>query len=93
MASAPADGLLLGHFKHMYGRLDEVLQHGHMRPEIETLEHHGKMGADTLHLPGFCRDAIATPIQAHADGFTVNRDGAGVGDFQEIDAAQQSAFA
>ena len=44
------DRLRLRHAEHMHRRLDDVLQHRHVLPEIEALEHHAEPGADALEL-------------------------------------------
>ena len=35
---------------HMHRRLDQVLQHRQMRPQVEALEHHAEFGADAVDL-------------------------------------------
>src|SRR5688572_10226803 len=40
------DGVLLRQLQHMHRRLDHVLEDGHVRPQIEALEHHAEGGAD-----------------------------------------------
>src|SRR3546814_6929093 len=40
------DGLRLRPLEHVDRRLDDVLQHRHVGPQIEALVHHGEAGAD-----------------------------------------------
>jgi hypothetical protein len=40
------------HALHAQWRLDYVAQHGHVRPEIELLEHHTERGTHSCHLCG-----------------------------------------
>src|SRR3546814_17046950 len=44
------DGLRLRPLEHVDRRLDDVLQHRHVGPQIEALVHHGEAGADAADL-------------------------------------------
>ncbi|MNS72222.1 hypothetical protein D3C72_1056240 [compost metagenome] len=81
------DGLGTGHLEHLDGHLDDVLHDGHVRPEVEALEHHGQTAADPLHLTHVLRQALTGPIAFHADQFAMEGNRAGRGGFQQIDTA------
>ena len=76
----------------MHRRLDDILQHRHVRPEIEALEYEAERRADAIDLGKICRPALSTP-HSHADGLAANGDLAGIRDRQQWDAAQQGALA
>ena len=60
-APRPLDRLLARHLQHVDRRLDDVLEDGHVRPEIEALEHHGELGADPRQLRGSSGRSAAVP--------------------------------
>ena len=64
-----------------------------MRPKIEALEHHAKLGTNAVDLPavGGFRPAVAAA--AHPDRFPRDRHDARVRRLQEIDATQEGALA
>ncbi len=67
---------------------EDVLQNGHVLPEIEALEDHAKTGADALPLPRVGR-FYAMATRAHFDLFAMNGDRAGAWDLKQVDAAQK----
>ena len=52
-------GPVFGHAQDMHRGLDDVLQHRHMGPQVEVLEHHGQFGAQALQLFGIGRFEVA----------------------------------
>ncbi len=74
------DGLGTGHLQHLDGHLYDVLHDGHVRPEIETLKHHGQTAANALHLTHVLRQAFAGAAGFHANKLAMkgNRAGRGV---------------
>jgi len=72
---------------------NDIAQEGQVRPEVETLEHHGQPCANALDLGFVGRFLAALPIAFHLDCFAVHRDGTAGGCFQHVDAAQQCGFA
>ena len=72
--------------------LDDVLQHRHVRIEVELLEHH----ADLAPLNGDCvwRQPVETAVaQVVADLFAVDLDRASVNRLKVVDAAQEGGLA
>jgi hypothetical protein len=55
-------------------RFHHVLEHVHVRPQIEVLEHHRQLGADALKLLviGHFERAVTVGLRAH--GFAVDDD-------------------
>ena len=77
----------------MRGRLDDVLQGAHVRPQVEMLEHHRQARAHALQLAGVggLQRAVAAGHQLQL--LAVEQDLAGVRLFQQVDAAQEGALA
>ncbi len=73
--------------------LDDVLQHRHVRPQVEVLEHHGEPCPDPLNLALIRRHTNPFAVLRELDRFPVNDDLAGGRGFQQIEAAQESALA
>jgi len=46
------NGFVFGHTQHVHRGFNDVLQHRHVRPQVEVLEHHGQLGAQALQLFG-----------------------------------------
>jgi hypothetical protein len=44
------DGLRLRQLQHMHRGLDDILEHGHMGPQVEALEHHAETRANPVYL-------------------------------------------
>ena len=82
-----------GQLEHVDGRLDDVLQHRQMRPQVELLEHHAEAGADAVDLAPVGRHRPAAPVASHADQLAADMDLPGVRDLQQVDAAQQCTLA
>ena len=91
-ASARAIASALRYFQHVHRRLDDVLEHGHVRPEIEALEHHAEPGADAIDLP-VVRGLRAVARVGHADQLAADMDLAGIRGLEQVDAAQERALA
>ncbi len=79
-------------FEHAHRALDDVLQHGHVRPQVEVLEHHAQPAAHALDLTRVARQQTAVAVTGHLDGFAVQADAAFVRGFQQVDAAQERTF-
>ena len=72
--------------------LDHVLQDGHVRPQVELLEHHRQVGADAQHLLAVGGMAVQ-PGAAPLDRFALEHDVALLAVFQQVGAAQQRRLA
>ena len=92
-ASARATASALRQLQHMDRRLDDVLQHGHVRPQVEALEHHAELGADAVDLLVVFRRGVAIARGLHLDELAGDEDAAGIGRLQEVDAAEHGALA
>ncbi len=100
VGQADASEQFQGFFVRLFGRtlehlawpFDDVLQHGHVRKQVETLEHHagGQALAGDLRLVEFVQLVADDPVTHQ---FAVDPEAALVDFFQLVDAAQQSAFA
>jgi len=77
------------HAQHVYRHLDHVLQRGHVRPQVEMLEHHGQARTHALQLfrVGGAQGAVFAGHQFQL--FVIEQDLAGVGLLQQVDAAQK----
>ena len=86
-------GLVARRSEDAHGRLDDILERGSMRKEIELLEHE----ADSSPLPAQAALALDgdSPILglAIADALVLHPDGAGVGYFEVIEAAEERRLA
>ena len=87
------DGFVLGHAQDVHGRFDDVLQHRHVRPQIEMLKHHGQFGAQALQLFGVGRFQLTVLALHQQQLFTGHFDTALVRLFQQVDATQKGTFA
>jgi hypothetical protein len=72
--------------------LDDVLEDGHVRPEVEALEDHAEPRADAVHLSAVFRLPAAVPARPHPDQLAGHPDLPGVRDLEEVDAAEQRAL-
>jgi hypothetical protein len=86
------DRVCLRPLQHVHRRLDHVLEHGHVRPQIEALEHHAKPRADPVDLMTVRRPR-AVPRAGHADQLAADLDHAGIRRLEQVDAAQERALA
>jgi hypothetical protein len=77
----------------MKGSLHDIVEDGHMRPEIELLKDHGKLGTNPLDLPFIRREIFPPAGFFHQDLFSRHPDYAAVGDFEQVDTTQKSALA
>ena len=61
------DGVGLADLENVDGRLDDILQHRHVLPQVEALEHHSGPAADALDLAMVDRRqvAVAAGLQLH----------------------------
>ena len=83
---------LLGRtLEHLARAFDDVLQHSHVRKQVEALEHHAgcQALAGDLRLVEFVQ---LVPDDAVADQFAIDPEAALVDLYQLIDAAQQGGF-
>ena len=64
-----------------------------MRPEVEALEHHRQLRADSFNLAAVRWLHAAIFALAHLEGFAIKADASLVGRFQQVDAAQKGALA
>ncbi|MCY1447376.1 hypothetical protein D9M71_639940 [compost metagenome] len=78
---------------HMHRAFDDVLQHRHVRPQAEVLKHHAQLRAYAVDLAavGGHQHLVAPALERHL--FTGDMDLAGIGGFQQVDAAQEGALA
>jgi hypothetical protein len=92
MIASPIDRFRFRLLQHVHRRLDHVLEHGHVRPQIEALEHHAEPGADPVHLL-VVRGLGAMARPGHADQLAADVHLAGVRGLEQVDAAQERALA
>ncbi|KAG1249133.1 hypothetical protein G6F68_013501 [Rhizopus microsporus] len=85
-------GLRARHAAHGDGRLDDVLQRGQVREQVEALEHHAHLGAATADLA--LRQLVqGVTVTAVADQLAADGHVAAVGAFQVVDQPQQRGLA
>ncbi|MCY1238101.1 hypothetical protein D9M72_508200 [compost metagenome] len=77
----------------MNGSFDDILQHCHVRPEIEALENHSEPGAQSLHLTPIGGMGATVRSCLHENLFAVDDEAAPIGDLKKVDAAQEGALA
>jgi hypothetical protein len=77
---------------HAHRRVDDVLEHGHVRKKVEALEHHADVGALATDFPFGQADELVAFLSA-ADGDAIDVDHAAIGQFDGVDAAQERALA
>jgi hypothetical protein len=83
----------LRHAQHVHRRFHDVFQRGHVRPQVEMLEHHRQARTHALQLfrVGGLERAVLAGHQLQF--FVVEQDLAGVRLLQQVDAAQERYFA
>lgn len=81
------------HAAHRHQRLRDIAERGHMRPEVELLEHHADPAPYLADLPGGELHATALRGPVEAERISVDRDIAVRRLLQEGDAAEQRALA
>ena len=79
-------------FEHAHRAFNHVLQHRHVRPQVEALKHHAQATAHALDLTVVARRLTAVDMLFHLDHFTVDADDALIGGFQQVDTAQERTF-
>src|SRR3569833_710267 len=79
--------------QHVYRALDDVLQHGHVAPEVEVLEHHAELGPDAVDLAGAGRLLAAATARFHGYGLAGDRHFPGVRNYKQKETTQQRALA
>ncbi len=83
----------LRYAQDMHGGFDNVFQRGHVRPQVEVLEHHRQPRAHALQLFRVGGLHRAVLVRHQLQLFVVEQDPPGVGLFQQVDAAQEGTFA
>jgi hypothetical protein len=91
--AGPVFGFAARQAEHMDWRFDDVLDHVHVRPQVEVLEHHRQFRADALQLLVIGHFQIAGAVGFGLDHFAVDDDLPRVRPLQKIDAAQEGALA
>ena len=79
--------------EYMERRLGHVLEHRHVGPQVEMLEHHCQPGAQALQLPRVGHLEMTVAIRHQADFLAGDGDAAGIWLLEEVDAAQEGALA
>ncbi|MOA21021.1 hypothetical protein D3C78_1414980 [compost metagenome] len=77
----------------MHRAFNDVLQHRQVRPQAKALEHHAQLRAYAIDLASVGRDQdlVSATLERHL--LAGNMDLASIGDFQQVDAAQEGALA
>ncbi|MDR8859493.1 hypothetical protein FEP87_05800 [Burkholderia multivorans] len=86
-------GFLLRNAEHVHGRFHHVLDHVHVRPQIEVLEHHRELRAYALQLLRIGGAQCARLVGRGAHFLAVDEDAARIRLLEEVDTAQHRAFA
>ncbi|ENO96781.1 proline/glycine betaine ABC transporter periplasmic protein [Thauera phenylacetica B4P] len=79
--------------EHMHRRLDDVLEHRHVAPQVEVLEHHRQARADLLQLVRVLDHQLALAVAHQRHLLARHQDAACGRAFEEVDAAQPGALA
>src|SRR3954463_15195379 len=74
-------------------RFDHVLQHRHVRPQAEALEHHRDPGPDAVDLATISGFHAPARIPTQRNPLAADQHLPGVGRLQHVDAAKQSRLA
>ena len=85
--------LILVAFEDDAGAHHHVLQHRHMRPQIERLKNHGQTRTHPLDLPLKAPRTTAAQVRRQIQLLAMHAQLAAVGKLQQVHAAQQGAFA
>ncbi len=86
-------GLFAGLLLHGDGPFHHVLQHGHVREEVEVLEDHADLGPEGADDIGLLHDEPALLVLAVSHFLAVHQDGALVHLFEEVDHPEQRRLA
>ncbi|CAD5377913.1 hypothetical protein OF001_U250010 [Pseudomonas sp. OF001] len=86
-------GLGPGQAEHAARRLDHVVEDGHVRPQVEVLEHETQLAAQAVDLPGVGGDQVAFAGGLQPQLLAGDVDLALAGVFQQVDAAQEGRLA
>ena len=81
-----------GLLQHRQRTFHHVLQHRHVGPQVELLEHHAKLGAHVFDLAHAFRPGIAMPVLDDLDVIALQVDFSGGRHLKQVDAAQEGAF-
>ena len=73
-------------------RLDNILQDGEVRPQVELLKNHSQPATNPVDLARIARFHQTRARLLHLDTLTAHNDFAGVGYFEQIDTTQEGAF-
>ena len=79
--------------EHASRRLDNVIEHAHVRPQVEILEDEANLAAQPVDLAIVGSHQFAVARRLELERFTGHQDFPLVRVFQQIDAAQQSRLA
>ena len=82
------NGLVALHAQHMNRHLDHVFQNRTVWPQVEVLENHAEVSANTLNLATVCDFKTAMAGVLHAIGFTLDSYLARGRVLQQINAAK-----
>ena len=86
-------GFSLGQLERVHGCFDDVFNRRHVCPQVEVLEHHRHFAAQSLQLGSAGHlERAAFFIRHQTQLLAVQRDAAGIGLFQQIEATQKRAF-
>ena len=77
----------------MHRRFHDVFQRGHVRPQVEMLEHHRQARAHALQLLGIGGLERAILVGNKLELFTIEQDLACMGLLEQVDATQKGTFA
>ncbi|MNR10540.1 hypothetical protein D3C85_1267970 [compost metagenome] len=85
-------GLYRFHPEHLHGRLDDVLQRGHVREQVEALEHHADLAAHTADVPVIGRYQHAVAIGHVRQQIVFDADQSVIDAFEGHQYPQQRGF-
>ena len=79
--------------EHAARRFDDVVEHAHVRPQVEILKHKTDLAAQSVDLAIVGGNQLAVACGLELERFTGHQDFALMGVFQQVDAAQQGRLA
>ncbi|MDT4879652.1 hypothetical protein FQZ97_1153480 [compost metagenome] len=89
----PLQGFGLAQTEHPARRLDDVIEHAHVRPQIEILKDETQLAAQAVDLLAIGGDQVAVLAGLELEFFAGDDDLPLIGVFQQIDAAQEGRLA